>query len=415
MRTCGCTDSQYNCKMMSVYGKKITMKKLCILLLLVSFAPAAVFGGWLPERTGPDSVPCDLETDFKEVFLLRNWQKLPHKNQEESQARVNEVNSIIKKGKWSYVKLLPVLACLSFAASTIADWWAMEYGWEQGSYENFYNGYQEEGFNPRELEVVYLKRAKENWFKYPIVQIPDRVHKKPFPASNPGFARLLTDQPEGTIQDPILPGISYSYTKGKYPIESKWLRVRRKLKSNERFTKELVKLLHSHGPMLTQIEFRKLIRAIMPGVHGVVIIGYGKPKANPDETVFIIQDSYGDHPKDYGIQVEGGPSYKFIKAKYLQSVVVFPHKPKIEVTQIGENYSLRILNRARKPLKVSKLAVWDAEKGEAVDIEANAKGSFILKPYLFASNDPGYIDIYVAAEYYMQSPEKGYWFKFKVR
>ncbi len=390
------------------------LAKLFIVLIILAFHPASATGEWLPERTGPGCIACDPQTDFEEVFLIKNWDKLPHKNQEESQKRVDEVNSIIKKNKWKYVRLMPVLACLSFAASTIADWWAIEYGWPQESYINFYNGGEESGFNPRELEVVYLNRSKKNWIHYPVVPIPDLVHKKPFPASNLGYARLLSDQFEGTLNDPILHENLYSYTKNKYPFESNWLRFKRKLKSNDKFTRELIQVIHSHGPMLAQVEYNKYIRSILPGVHGVVIIGYGKPKVNPEETVFIIHDSYGDHPKDYGTRVEGGPSYKYIKAKYLQAVLVFPHRPKIEVTRIGENFALKPVNRSKKDLKVLKLAVWNSETKEPIELKADNKGRYILKPYLFPQNASGYLNIYVAAEFYMQSPGKGFWFRLKV-
>lgn len=384
-----------------------------VFFLLVSLFPAMVLGEWLPERTGPGCIACDPETDFAEVFLIKNWKKLPHKNQEESQSRVDEVNSIIKKGKWKYRRLVPVLACLSLAASTAADWWAIEYGWAQESYDNFYNGHQENGFNPRELEALYMHRSKGNWLKYPIVPIPDLVHRKPFPAANIGFARIFSNQKMQTLQDPILNYISYSYSKNKYPFKRKWLRFKRKLKSNKRYTKELVSIIRSHGPMLAQVEYSKYIRSIFPGVHGVVIVGYGKPIDNPDETVFIIHDSYGDHPKDYGTQVEGGPSYKYIKAKYLQSVIVFPHRPEVDVKKVGENFSFFILNKAKKPLNVFKFAIWDAKTNKPVLLEASSDQRYVLNPNEFTKDSLGNLHIYIAAESYMKSPGKGFWFKFK--
>ncbi len=383
---------------------------------MVVLFPLIASGEFMAERSGPGCTPCDPSTDFEEVFLVPNWEKLPHKCQEESRERVNEVNSLIEKKKWSYVKPFPVLACLSFAASTIADWWAIEYGWAQESYENFYHGRTESGFNPRELEVAYLNRSRKDWSHYPIVPVPDLVHKRPFPASNRGYARVLSEQNDETLADPILPSLSYSYSRNKYPIESTWLRFTRNFKSNDRFTRELISIIRSHGPMLTHIEYNKLLKAILPAVHGVVIVGYGKPSASPDETVFIFQDSYGDHPKDYGVQAEGGASYKYLKARYLESVIVFPHKPTVTATRNGNKIALKITNKAGRPLKINQLAIWDQENKKALEIDTNVddKGVYSLNSSSIPCDNTGHIKVYVAADFYMESPMKGYWLKIKV-
>ncbi|PKL44481.1 MAG: hypothetical protein CVV42_19385 [Candidatus Riflebacteria bacterium HGW-Riflebacteria-2] len=382
-------------------------------MIVAMLFPIIASGERLLERTGPACVPCNPETDFAEAFFIRDWNKLPHKNQEESQERVDEVNTFLTKKKWSYVKALPVLACLSFATSTVADWWAMEYGWDLPEYYNFYNGKSEHGFNPRELEVVYIKRSKESWTSYPMAPVPDLIHKRPFPAANPGYARLLTNQEEGKIDDTILPHITYYYTKDKYPFENKWLKFKRKLKSNSRYTKELIAAIHAHGPLLTQIEFSKFIRAVLPGVHGVVIVGYGKTEENPNDTVFILHDSYGDNPKEHGVRVNGGPSYKYVKAKYLHAALGFPHRPVLAADYNGGNVAVKVLNRAKKPLKVFKFAIWNCEKKKAVLIEADENGTFNFNPEKHSATNNGFISVYVAAEFYMESPGKGYWFKLK--
>ncbi|MGM0598832.1 MAG: hypothetical protein ACQETH_03335, partial [Candidatus Rifleibacteriota bacterium] len=64
------------------------MKKILLLvsLILLSSQCWALVG-----------VPCDPVEDFEKVYLIRNWQKMPHKNQEETLARVNEVNAKLPK------------------------------------------------------------------------------------------------------------------------------------------------------------------------------------------------------------------------------------------------------------------------------------------------------------------------------
>lgn len=396
--------------------KNIQVSSLLIMLIMVIMIPSAALGEPMAPRTCPGSIPCDPTTDFKEVFLVPNWANLPRKCQEESLERVNEVNSLIEKKKWSYVKAVPVLTCLSYAASTMADWWGMEYGWPMASYDNFYNGKPENGFNPRELEVTYLSRSKDKWLKYPIIPIPDPVHKRPFPASNRGYARVLTEQADVTLNDTILTDISYSFSKNKYPFENKWLRFKRNLKSNAKFTNELIAIIHAHGPLLSHLEYTKLLRLVLPGVHGVIIIGYGRPSAAPDDIVFIIQDSYGDHPKDYGVRAEGGPSYKYFKAKYLDSVIAFPHKPVVTATRNGEQISLKITNKAGRALKVNRLALWDQANEKVVEIstKADSNDMFKLNSDSFSYDNSDFIRVYVAAEFYMETPKNGHWLKIRV-
>ena len=289
---------------------------------------------------------------------------------------------------------------------------ALEYGWELGEYDNFYNGGREQGFNPRELEVMYLKRSKKSWRKYPKVPLPDLVHKRHYPASNSGYARIFANQSEEKLTDNILSHLEYQYTKDKYPFENKWLRFKRKFKSNKKFTKELIKIMHSHGPMLSQIEYGKFLR-FLPAVHGVVLVGYGNPIESPEETVFIIHDSYGDHPKDYGVRVEGGPSYKYIKAKYLESVIVFPHKPLIKAAKKENGIELKAFNKAKKELKIQGVSVWNHQTKTANPISPLSSGEFVISKEISKLANSGYIDIYITTEFYNSAPDKGYWFKLK--
>ena len=388
--------------------KRIVISAFVLTLSFITLSANAI------ERTGCSSVPCDPNTDFSEIFMIQNWEKLPHKCQEESHERINEVNQILKKKKWSYSKNFPVLTCLSFATSEISDWWAMQYGWEIGTYTNFYNGKIENGFNPRELEVVYLHRSKKQYLKYPVVPLPDFVHKRPYPASNRGYARVVSEQQTEPLNDTILTDITYEYSKDKYPFEpGKWLRFKRGLKSNKKYTEILKNALHAHGPLLTHLEFVDAIKHLTPAIHSVMLVGYGKPLSNPDETVFILQDSYGDHPKDYN-DLEGGPSYKYFKAKSLESVIAFPHTPVVNVKKNGGKLIITATNKAGEPIKVNTIAVYDTANKTNVKIsnipDKNNQYSVGLSSF---SHDEGSVMVYIAAEYYMKTPDEGYWFNLK--
>ncbi|MBF0543823.1 MAG: hypothetical protein HQM08_05290 [Candidatus Riflebacteria bacterium] len=354
--------------------------------------------------------PCDPTQDLNEVYMIPNWDKLPHKNQEESKERVAEVNTLLpeKTNKWTYNAEQPTWACLSFAAATTCDWWALQLGWKLGTYTNFYNGKTEEGFNPRQLEALYLTRAHVASRLYPILLFPaDPVHSSPFPISEKGYGDILSSDFTGTISDPTLPDVKWEYKQKMYPMEGKWAFHKRGLITKvDEYNMKLIQLIHHFGILYTKIELNEKY-TVLPGEHGVTIVGYGKVKKT-GETVFVYQDNYGNNPKTYDCEF-GGPAYRYAPCKKFESVIVFPHKPVAQIVPQNGNFAVKFANSGGQPITAQFVAYVSA-KGKPT--KATLKGDTFLIPVNAAKN--GFIDMYVEAEFYMQDIGKGYSLKVAV-
>ena len=168
--------------------------------------------------------PCDPEKDFQDVVLLDHWKNLPHKNQEETKARCDEVNQNLGRPAWTYNPKpnTPLYECLSYGAAGIAEWWALETGRKLGTYRSYAHGGQEIGFNPRKLALRYRELAKSNPVHYAMTGI-QKGNRCPItndwvPIRPTGFARILTNTKPDQISDPI-DGVTFSYQANDYPME----------------------------------------------------------------------------------------------------------------------------------------------------------------------------------------------------
>src|SRR3989338_1968842 len=95
-------------------------------------------------------------------YLVDNWDNLSFKHQRaDNQWISNYVNPVLDpKGlNWNDNDENISLKCLSYAASTIADWHSIETGQVLPYYQNILNNKTEFGHNPRELEQVYTDRV----------------------------------------------------------------------------------------------------------------------------------------------------------------------------------------------------------------------------------------------------------------
>ena len=393
--------------MRNVRVRNISVPCAVLLFLVIPF------GSCLAAQAG---VPCDPEGDFSEIFLLPHWKGLPHKNQEETPLRVDDVNSIFGKGYWKFDPKPnhSLFSCLAYAASTVADWWALEFGWPLEGYRSFANGRLERGFNPRKLEVRYLARALKHPFEYAVVPVSiwsDFITGGPIPFRPKGYAKILVDSNLEKLVDPSDPRLSYSYRSSDYPMENRWISLFT-LNTNRISPEFLVKAIRDYGPLQIQIE--KKVNAFM-GTHSSAVIGYGRPKARPGKMVFIMHDCYGDFSKDHPQDQFGAPAYRYLEAGEIDEAIVYPHKPVPVLIPEDGGIRIHFRNSAGRPIRTRRMGYLDSA-GTEHSTPGNSTGDlFLSKHDLPAAIVGGRIQVFVEADFYMAPGGASHWFQLPVR
>ena len=347
--------------------------------------------------------PCDPETDFTDVTLIDHWKQLPHKNQEESKERVDAVNARLGRPAWKYdpTPNHSVYECLSYGASTIADWWAVEYGWKPGTYSSYSHGRAESGFNPRKLELRYRHRFKTNPINYAMVGIKpeDRcpVTGEWVPITPGGFARLLVENDKESLVDPV-DGVTFTYAGTDYPLEGKWVSVIGKNWNKKNAERKLIQAVRDFGPLYVQFEMPG--KHFLFGTHGPVVIGYGK--APNGKTAFIVHDSYGDFPKDHQQDKDGANAYRYVVAEEIDEAFAFPHRPVVCAVRATNGVVVKITNRAGKPLRVRRASVIDPA-GKEQEIDVGGRSAYVLPASMAREST---LTFHVEADYYMDEDGK---------
>ncbi|MBF0545497.1 MAG: hypothetical protein HQM08_13735 [Candidatus Riflebacteria bacterium] len=381
----------------SLFSRKLVL--LCISFFLVIGLRSPLIAAYVPTD------PCDPTKDFTEVYLLPMWDQLPHKCQEESKERIEELKTLSPEKHWKFSESNPVWCCLAFAASTNCDWWALQYGWKLGSYENIFNKQMENGFNPRPMEVAYLTRSAKNRLAYPVLPF-DPVHREFIPTMIRGYGKVLTSVTEETLVDPFVPNLKWDFKPGMYPMEDSWFYDKRKMGRTNEYELDLVKALHHFGILMTKIEYDPTFTFLLAD-HCVSMVGYGKNKEG--KIVFIYQDNYGDHPKDFHT-TEGKSAYRCCPAKRIESVLGFPHQPVASAIPQGDCYVVEFKNKGGKSIQPNKVSYLNSDGKEVKSI---LSGGTVSIPKSAAKN--GFLDVYVEAEFYMKDLEKGWWQKVPVQ
>jgi hypothetical protein len=352
--------------------------------------------------------PCDPETDFIETFLVKDWDKLPHKNQEESESRVAAVNARNCGITWTYrpEPNTPLYICLSYGAATMADWWALQYGVKLPTYRSYAHGGIEHGYNPRKLELRYRKRGKLNLITYAMTRLSDRdpITKEPVPIRPKGFARLLVDKGEETLLDPV-DRVNFSYKATDYPMENEWFCVVTKNWNRDAAEENLMKALKDFGPLYVQFEMPG--KHFLFGTHAPVVVGWGRLPGG--KVVFICHDSFGNFPKEHVQDARGAAAYRYVSADEIDEAIVFPHTPKVRVLKGSKGTYLWFHNRTGRSLAVRKVylktGLW---QGKWLPL---ARTDIAFIPLSQKLDDE--IQVYVEADYYMAKDNKGHWLKVK--
>ncbi|MBI3890165.1 MAG: hypothetical protein HY303_01395 [Candidatus Wallbacteria bacterium] len=271
---------------------------------------------------------------LQKARMIDGWDRLPFKNQEERWSWVEHVRSAGRmRTEWRYSPGVqyPAYKCLSYASSTVADWWGWMYGKPPvGRYQNMVNGLQEYGLNPRELEVLYHHRAERDPVHYarlpPAEKTLDPVTRERIPTSLRGYARLLASPADEELVDPLYRdgGPVYTYSPGKYHMDGP---PRVLFTRNRHDELAIVDALESHGVVLGMTQ-KRLFGVVPIGLHAIPIVGYIEGEG---EITFVYHESYGNKAAGYLWDNSGGPGLMSIPARLLRGAVVFPHRLWLDV------------------------------------------------------------------------------------
>jgi hypothetical protein len=328
-----------------------------------------------------DAVPPSMRS------MVEGYDRLFHKNQEETPEWVSEMNSRIRAynagrrfgrvPEWTYDGRPnhPPFVCLSYAAGTVNDWWAMRLGRGLPSYLSPANGSVEIGLDPRLLELEYVARARAggDWHfrRVPTFIENDPVRNTWTPIEPLGYADLLTEGAPFQVRDPV-DGQLRSFTPDMSAMEGVYV----ELFSNnvleagtaQRRARQLAAGLEKWGIAYAQLEQTE--RPRLSGAHAVAVVGsfcmeedqtLVDCSANSDDeewarrTWFVVHDSFGDFPADKVRDGSGGSAYRAVRIASIDQAIVFPHGLRVfaspEEGRPGV-WRLGVVNKGLRPVRV---------------------------------------------------------------
>ena len=221
---------------------------------------------------------------------VAGFDKLFHKNQEETKDWVDQTNTTIRqrnKGRlfkmdeWIYDGRTnePPFTCLSHAAATVNDWWSLQMGRPLPTHRSTSHGGAEVGMPQRLLELKYLERARSGAGSHYSL-VPKFIEKDPVRGIAPpiqplGYADLLIEPEPYTVEDPFT-GEKYSYD----PSQSAMEKQHKELFSGsifqgrtpDKYAQVLAEGIDKWGIALAQLE--QTARPRLFGAHTVAVVGY---------------------------------------------------------------------------------------------------------------------------------------------
>ncbi len=266
--------------------------------------------------------------DLERATLIEGWDRVPYKNQEERLDWVERVNaSGVMRTKWRQSPGMqePAYKCLSYASSTVADWWGWRLGTPPaGRYQSLVNGLVEYGLDPRELETLYHHRARRNPVRYarlpPAGKGLDPVTRERIPSSLRGYATLLTSPESQELKDPLYrtDPREYSYWPGKYHMDGP---PRLLFTGGRQDEAAILDALQNHGIVMAMTQTR-LFGMVRVGLHAIAIVGWFERRG---KIALVYHESYGNKAAGYLWDGSGGPGLMSIETRLLRGAVAFPH------------------------------------------------------------------------------------------
>lgn len=375
-----------------------------------------------------DAVPPELRR------TIPGFEALPHKNQEETPEQVARTNELIrrynrrrllgKKPEWTYDGRPnePVWTCLSHAAATANDWWALQQGRELPSHRSISHGGLERGLDPNMLELEYFERAnagEPDFVALPKFVQKDPVRNTPFPYEPRGYAELLTGGPF-EVQDPLTRE-TLRFTPESSAMEGEWLQLFTNSlfrgRTPARHAKTLAEGLERWGIAYVQLEHTKHPR--WPGAHAVAVVGYfcmepgerlvqcSENRTDEDwgrTAYFIAHDTFGNFPASQPRTGNSASAYRAVQITSIDQAIVFPHGLRVSVAPkpgVPGVWTLQVANQGGVPVPPTDVKALDAADRE-VPVLADSDGSRYLQ------GRPGdAVRLYVEAPHYRHRDGRG--------
>jgi hypothetical protein len=239
--------------------------------------------------------------------LVNLYENLPFKDQRATEDWANIINTLYSpQQNWDtnfndFNNLLTgriTLKCLSYASSTVNDWFNINYGVPSLDYKSIVHGTIESGTNPRYLEMIYHERAQNGIDLYDftpfysLLYYKDPITKERVPYNLKGYADILTNPKIDAIQWEDLKlnnprEFNYTFLSESHNIGSyKQIGIDSEIFRDSDDEERLIKAINDYGVLLTYTE-----NPSSPlNIHSVAIVGFGV-----DETgyFFIAHDNYG--------------------------------------------------------------------------------------------------------------------------
>ncbi|MFA5856693.1 MAG: hypothetical protein WC867_05010 [Candidatus Pacearchaeota archaeon] len=247
------------------------------------------------------------------TFFISKYDQLPWKNQIGKSSWSSYVNNNLNPiWKWrvNNADNKDALKCLSYGASTVADWFNLQLGGNFGNYKSFVRGEIESGQNPRELEQVYHSKFNPSddgaffpdtkcgcnnycyvpgYLQTPLWVAGYDITNEYIPWCIEGYAKTLTSVPTWSyrVDDDLKVFTSdFQYTTwyNKYKINNYY---QISDYSSSSAMMNIQKRIRENGVLYIQME-----DSVIGGfaVHTVAVVGYGKLD---NQDILIIHDSHG--------------------------------------------------------------------------------------------------------------------------
>ncbi len=234
-----------------------------------------------------------------EAYNVDNYERMPYKNQKSiNENWLSYVNSEYSpsEGSWNIPNENEdnfSQKCISYASSTILDYFILISGGILGQYQNFVNNRTENGTNPRNIEEMYRYKSSSDWLGYPTIST-DQLTKEPITAWLNGFAKTITNPSSNFmhIDDTNLDNYnnysinqdSYSHLSGYKPIINTYM-------LGYTGKTRLKNIIKQYGPILawqTGSGTYYFLSWFDFGVHANVVVGYNDTGS---DILFTIHES----------------------------------------------------------------------------------------------------------------------------
>ncbi len=360
--------------------------------------------------------------------LIPDWEKIPHKNQEETPEWVERINTLIRAKnartpgrrirEWRYDGRPnePPFACLAYGLSAVFDWWTIQCGGELPSYESSIHGRPERGWDPRVFELEYFYRSSFGDPRYALFSqhLPierDPVRQIGAPYSPLGYAEIGVERRAYANPDPYTDAV-YRFDAAASPMEGSYVQLFTnsllRSKTPDSRARVLASAIDAWG--IAYIQLENTTRPRMFGAHAVAAVGYfcmdGPGNfldcaSNVDDAAwgrtawFVSHDSFGDFPAHKVRDAEGGAAYRAVRVESIDEAYAFPHTFTVSAVPAADGtWRLTAANRCGKPVPIESAR--DAASG--VSLSKLPDGTFGI-----AAPAAGRLRLEVTAKHYYEA------------